>query len=157
VQLQRIRIRLSAVSMRQSTYVSIRQHTSAYVSIRQHTSAYVSIRQHASAYVSIRQNTLAFWLFCVQLQRDPTHYSALTCQLVRCPYLYFCTSKASKLSTCAIQLTTRRLRVSSSGVRICTFVPVKQVNCSSGLVGATTHTRFSSATQLGDCGVSVLQ
>jgi hypothetical protein len=31
------------------------QHTSAYVSIRQHT--YVSIRQHTSAYVSIRQHT----------------------------------------------------------------------------------------------------
>jgi hypothetical protein len=93
-------------------YVSIRQHTSAYVSrrkrcalrlqrpprpcIRQHTSAYASIRQHTSAgasdapyacsarlgpaYVSIRQHTsLRPW---TQLLRQ---------------YLYFCTSKTSKL------------------------------------------------------------
>ncbi len=51
------------VSIRQSAYVSIRQHTSAYVSIRQHTSAYVSYICSLSlpapyrlyiAYVSIR-------------------------------------------------------------------------------------------------------
>jgi hypothetical protein len=91
--------------MRQHTsaYVSIRRHTSAYDGIRlhascgwrwlisgricQHTSAYVSIRQHTSAYVSIRQHTMAeIW--------SPYSLHASTCQ-----YLYFCTSKASKLST----------------------------------------------------------
>ena len=71
-----------------SAYVGIRQHTSAYVSIpapplraRQHTSAYVSIRQHTSAYASIRQ-------------RGVSHRRS-----TRCPY--FCTGKASKLSTCS--------------------------------------------------------
>ncbi len=46
--------------------------------MRQHISAYVSVRQHASAYVSIRQHTC-----------DPQAYQ----------YLYFGTSKASKLRT----------------------------------------------------------
>jgi hypothetical protein len=47
-------------------------HPACLILLSQHTSAYVSIRQHTSAYVSIRQ-----------LRQ----------------YLYFCTSKASKLST----------------------------------------------------------
>jgi hypothetical protein len=46
-----------------------------------HTSAYVSIRQHTSAYVSIRM---------LQLLSDREQLRQ---------YLYFCTSKASKLST----------------------------------------------------------
>ena len=41
-------------------------------------------------------------------------------QLLKCQYSYFCTSKASKLST--------SLSRSSSGVSICTFVRAKQVN-----------------------------
>jgi hypothetical protein len=57
-------------------------HPSASVSIRQHTSAYVSIRQHTSAYVSIRQASR-----CLHPQR------------LRSQNMYFCTSKASKLST----------------------------------------------------------
>jgi hypothetical protein len=40
------------------------------------TSAYVSIRQHTSAYVSIRQRP-----------------DSQALQLLRCQYLYFCTSK----------------------------------------------------------------
>jgi hypothetical protein len=87
---------------RSSAYVSIRQHTSAYVSIRlqvrnekllarHHTSAYVSMRQHTSAYVR--------------------HTSAYNEQLLArgvavervCNYWYFCTSKASKLSTCSLE------------------------------------------------------
>ncbi len=63
------------------------KHTSAYVSIRQHTSAYVSIRQHTSAYVSIRH------IYGI-LVRVRDSYELLLRQ-----YLYFCTSKASKLST----------------------------------------------------------
>ncbi len=103
----------AAAAEHTSAYVSIRQNTSAYVSIRQHTSvllagwscccdaadaevycqrrimrhtsAYVSIRQHTSAYVSIRQHTSA-------VKDDGS--------LPLSQYLYFCTSKASKLSTC---------------------------------------------------------
>jgi hypothetical protein len=83
----------------QPAYVSIRQHTSAYVSMRQHTSAYVSIRQHTSAYVSIRQHTSA----CVSIRQHTS--DARDCEpeplqlvgLLR-QYLYFCTSKASKLA-----------------------------------------------------------
>jgi hypothetical protein len=67
-------------SSAQLPYVSIRQHTSAYVSIRQHTSAYVSIRQHTS-----------------DLRVHRLHLP----QLLRCQYLYFCTSTASQLSTSA--------------------------------------------------------
>jgi hypothetical protein len=57
---------------------------------RAHTSAYASIRRHtSSAYVSIRQQL-------VHRERAHRHAArALTCQ-----YLYLCTSKASKLSTC---------------------------------------------------------
>jgi hypothetical protein len=81
------------VSMRQHTsaHVRIRQHASAYVSMRQHASAYVSIRQHTSAYVSIRQHTSGRRRGCLR-QTDKRQTQR--------QYLYFCTSKASKLSTC---------------------------------------------------------
>jgi hypothetical protein len=85
----------------------IRQHTSAYVSIRQHTSAYVSIRQPTSAYVSIRQHIICVDYNGLQVRFEggivlPPQVSAfvLLHQLLR-QYLHFCTSKASKLSTCA--------------------------------------------------------
>jgi hypothetical protein len=74
-----------------SACVSVRQHTSAYVSIRQHTSACVSMRQHISAYVSVRQQASAY----VSI---PQH----TCAPQAYQYLYFGTSKASKLSTSAL-------------------------------------------------------
>ncbi len=64
-----------------STSRSSAPPTSAYVSIRQHTSAYVSIRQHTSAYTRPRR-------------ASPAHLLRLLRQ-----YLYFFTSKASKLST----------------------------------------------------------
>jgi hypothetical protein len=81
------------VSIRQHTpaYVSIRQHMPAYVSIRQHTSAYVSIRQHPSAYVSIRQLHHLGDGNVGELGSLDVHAQS--------QYLYFCTSKASKLST----------------------------------------------------------
>jgi hypothetical protein len=83
----------------QPEYVSIRQHTSAYVSIRHHTSAYVSICQHMSAYFSMRQHMSAY----VNIRQHTS--DARDCEpeplqpvgLLR-QYLYFCTSKASKLA-----------------------------------------------------------
>jgi hypothetical protein len=117
------------VSIRQhsSAYVSIRQHTSAYVSIRQHTSerclcmpsatsAYVSIRQHPSASVSIRAKGACVCRLPVSIRQHTSAYVSIrqhTSAYVRevlvhdsaktgtqtCQYLYFCTSKASKLST----------------------------------------------------------
>jgi hypothetical protein len=93
-------------------YVSTRPHTSAYVSIRPHTSAYVSIRQQEyrnsslEFLDSVRQN--------LPLQRQ---------------YLFFCTSKASKLRTltaCArICLLRQYLYFCTS--KTSTLVPVKQV------------------------------
>ncbi len=100
--------------------VSTRQHTSAYVSISQHTlseefeeerrerkvvlhtSAHVSIRQHTSAYVSIRPHTSAYEV--ERCQREVALRILLR-------YLYFCTSKASKVSTCGF------LRASSQMTR----------------------------------------
>ena len=79
-------------SCRFDRYVSIRPHTSAYVSIRQHTSAYIRIRQHTPAYIRIRQHGRG------EVVRDK-RVSSRTAQLLR-QYLYFCTGKASKLSTC---------------------------------------------------------
>ena len=80
---------------------SIRQHTSAY------TSAYVSIRQfrapnrhqlqmpqHAAAYVSIRQHTSAYVSVVLHVA------TSFNCRRFLRQYLYFCTSTASKLSTC---------------------------------------------------------
>jgi hypothetical protein len=51
--------------------------------------------------------------------------------LLRCQCLHFCTSAASKLSTSRTSAGTR----SSSGVSICTFVPVKQVSICMFLLG----------------------
>jgi hypothetical protein len=73
----------------------MRQHTSAYVSMRQHSSAFVSIRQHTSAYVSIRQHTAGGGGGC----RLRAAARSAACAAQR-QYLYFGTSKASKLSTC---------------------------------------------------------
>jgi hypothetical protein len=84
---------------------SIRQHTLAYVSIRQHSTAYVcgstaaaapstayvSIRQHTSAYVSIRQHSTAY-VCGSTAAAAPTVAQRLLRQ-----YVYFCTSKASKI------------------------------------------------------------
>jgi hypothetical protein len=131
----------ACVSIRQhaSACVSIRQHTSAYVSIRQHTScvsrgmrscacsdsaAYVSIRQHASAYVSIRHACRAVWALVRAL--------TLHQQRLRCQYLHFRTSKASKtehLETLDREHKHRELLLHfcTSG-KASTFVPVKQVN-----------------------------
>jgi hypothetical protein len=96
--------------------VSIRQHTSAYVpracGTCQHTSAYVSIRQHtsasvsiiassmwtSSAYVSIRQHASAYLpRACETCQPVRDGRAGSLCLLSMCQYLYFCTSKASKL------------------------------------------------------------
>jgi hypothetical protein len=99
---------ISRTCIRQHTsaYVSIRQHTSAYVEVHMypcrlylphlHTSAYVSIRQHTSAYDSIRQHTSAY----VSIRMKEADFISCTCtHFLRGQYLYFCTSKASKLST----------------------------------------------------------
>jgi hypothetical protein len=106
-----IRQRTSAyVSVRPHTsaYVSIRPHTSACVSIRPHTSAYVSIRQNTSAHVSIRQHTCAVILskLSAPLTAPPVTPPPvpLTASLslaprLSCQYLYFCTSKASKVGS----------------------------------------------------------
>jgi hypothetical protein len=72
---------LSIVFQQTSPYVSIRPHTSAYVRMLQH--AYAGVSSHTSAYVSIRQHTSAY-------------VSIRTFVLVRRPYLYLCTRKASK-------------------------------------------------------------
>jgi len=77
------------------------QHTSAYVRIRQHTSAYVRIRPHTSACVSIRQHTSA----CMSATRSSC---SLTGQLRQ--HLYFCTSKASKVSTVPVSAACVRRR-----------------------------------------------
>jgi hypothetical protein len=76
-----------------------RLHTSAYVSIRQRTEEEVHLleqrlkRLHTSAYVSIRQRTEEeVHLLEQRLKRLQ--------RLLR-QYLYFCTSKASTLSTAA--------------------------------------------------------
>jgi hypothetical protein len=92
-----------------SAFVSICQHLSAFVSIRQHTSArstpaerqhlvvpfhamdlLADCRQHTPAYVSIRQHTSALSFHAMDLLAD--------WRLLRCQYLYFCTSTASKVS-----------------------------------------------------------
>jgi hypothetical protein len=105
------------------------QHTSAYVSIRQHTPAYtcaaarccsvggmlayVSIRQHTptSAYATAYATAYASKnLRSSEMQQRRRHADEQTpalrpgfetrLQLLRCQSLYFCASKASKLSTC---------------------------------------------------------
>jgi hypothetical protein len=63
--------------VRQSAYVSIRQHTSASVSIRQHTSAYVSI-----LYQQLRQ----YLYFCSsQPGRAPARMPTLRCSGLQAP------------------------------------------------------------------------
>ncbi len=73
---------------------SIRQHTSAYVSIRQHTSAYVSIRQHTSAMTDTALATPGTGAVGLSIGTF-----APVKQVNWRQYWYFCTSKASKLST----------------------------------------------------------
>jgi hypothetical protein len=96
-----------ALSMRSSA-VSVASSAACIRSVRQHTSAYVSIRQHTSAH----------------LQRE-----ILSRLLLRCQYLYFCTSTASnvrgstKSSTrlcihgAAAQRADRRIHVVTAGCR----------------------------------------
>ncbi len=75
----------------------IRQHTSAYVSIRQHTSAYVGIRRHTSSYaqaVSVRTSRPAG-----RTKGKSAQQRKQAGRRQQRQYLYFCTSKASKLST----------------------------------------------------------
>ncbi len=92
---------VGACSAELAAYVSIRQHTSAYVSVRQHTSESVSIRQHTSAYGQQQQLGLSVHAARKRLRRRllrglrASRSTSSTCQ-----YLYFCTSKASKPSTC---------------------------------------------------------
>jgi hypothetical protein len=73
----------------------IRQHTSAYVSTRQHTSAYVSVVRKRAQLRRVARETQA---------RDILRNAAGTQR----QYLYFCTSNASKLSTCECALSKRR-------------------------------------------------
>jgi hypothetical protein len=79
-------------------------HTSAFVRIRQHTSAYVSIRQRTSYLHQhskrlktsrIQQHCSAS---CYSKTRPSDPKSRQRCTLEQRQYLYFCTSKASKLS-----------------------------------------------------------
>jgi hypothetical protein len=109
------------VSLQSSSGVSIctciRRHSSAYVGIRRYTSAYVSIRQHTSTYVSTELPKVMI----------------VSLELLRCQYLYVCTSKASKLYQILMTAeSTRKKRISlpcsACCVSICTLVPVKQVN-----------------------------
>jgi hypothetical protein len=103
-----------------TAYVSIRQHTSAYVSIRKHTSAYVSIRQHTTCVFDSLRNlvkhriqlllpfrrslcregvSICTFVLVKQVNSAPTSIPTLSLPR-RCQYLYFCTGKASKLSSC---------------------------------------------------------
>jgi hypothetical protein len=114
-----------------SIYTGIRQHiyrhTSAYVSMpgRSHTllaSAGTSIRQHTSAYVSIytgiRQHTSAYATHSWSKSYPPFASAGAAYVSIRqhtsayATHSFFCVSWSS----------------SSSGVSICTFVPVKQAN-----------------------------
>jgi hypothetical protein len=84
---------------------------SAYVSIRPHTDRLCKQTEH----LFCRKSTASAWS-----PSTPTpprrHFAYSYCAArVQRQYLYFCTSKASKLSTCA-----------RAGVSICTFVLVKQ-------------------------------
>jgi hypothetical protein len=96
-----------------SAYVSIRQHTSACGSALrlachpQHTSAYVGTRQHPSAYVGIREHP-SYLPRAARKYLSPAEPAAPHLhtppappgtRLLRCQYVYFSTSKASKLST----------------------------------------------------------
>jgi hypothetical protein len=56
------------------------------------------IRQHTSAYVSIRQHTSAN---CEECEGANENDAEDVLELAQRQYLYFCTGKASKLSTCS--------------------------------------------------------
>ncbi len=56
---------------------------------------------------------------CVEL---PLRHSA-------CQYLYFCTSKTSKLRNVSVDFSERFFLCTSKASKLRTFVPVKQVNC----------------------------
>ena len=106
-----------------------RPNASAYVSIRQHPSAYVSIRQHTPASVSIRQHTPEA-LPGGDRQAPTLHF------LARRKYsrqlLYFCTSKASKLSTSFLVLitssssATEMAERSAAAVGVTAYVSIRQ-------------------------------
>jgi hypothetical protein len=101
------------VHVTSGAYVSKRQQTSANVSKRQQTSANVSIRQHTSANVSKRQHTSAHVTrlrvhvtrgFGGSPERMPaTSLFGANIHQKTSQYLYFCTSTASKLSTCLME------------------------------------------------------
>jgi hypothetical protein len=141
---------------------SARVHTSAYVSMRQHTSAYVSIRQHTCRQpVEMKEARSARGRTAPPCPPPHRCVSICTVVLVFSQYLYFCTSKARKLSTrrqrgirqhtsayvSIRQHTSADLPAargaqsakhqhlaacsSSSGVSICTFVPVSNHFCTS--------------------------
>jgi hypothetical protein len=98
---------------------SKRQHTSpASVSIRQHPSASVSIREHTSA----AQHLKLVVLRVVEDVGDIEEHSVdgLEDAQLR-QYLYFCTSKASKLRTsrAASQGVTSALMAVSAGTTCC--------------------------------------
>ena len=78
---------------------NIRQPTSEHVSIRQHTSGMYTMytwrlhtrwRLHTGKELLLRLHRLLHIELLLRLHRQ---------QLLRCQYLYFCISKASKLST----------------------------------------------------------
>jgi hypothetical protein len=103
---------LPFVSVRDDyVFCEVLGEASCRYSIRQHTSAYVSIR-HTHTIVSVRDD----YVFCEVLGEASCRYSIYLLY-----YLYFCTSTASRLSTC-------RWPPSAAGVSICTFVPVQQVD-----------------------------
>jgi hypothetical protein len=82
-----------------ASYVSIRQHSSAFV---QHTSTYVTCVSCARASWGFpsRRETAALMRSC-RCPTSPHTRSPRPPPTGTCQYLYFCTSKASKLSTCA--------------------------------------------------------
>ena len=124
-----IRLHTSAyVCMRlhASACVSIRLHTSACVSIRQHASAYVSMCLHASACVCMRQHTSAYLgrrlcacqpngcgasTRCTSSRVSMRTFVPVKLQLLTRQYVYFCTSKASKLSTVFFGSASRKARM----------------------------------------------
>jgi hypothetical protein len=107
----------AAADAAEAAYVSIRLHTC----IRQHTSAYVSIRQHTSAYVSR----------CCRCCSGRVPARSTHNQLLRCQYLYCCTSKASKVRTCISRRLTVHLQAmhawTSKESNLSMFVLVKPV------------------------------
>ncbi len=67
---------------------------------------------------------------CPAVIQAPANWPPAYKQLLRCQYLYVCVSKANKLSSGSHPGAGELAPcISSSGVSICTFVLVKQVNC----------------------------